>query len=189
MPESESGPWFVRAFDAGYLARYSHRSDAEARATIDWLASAALIPSTGRLLDLCCGAGRHAAALGARGAHVTGLDLSPALLAHAGATAPRAAFVRGSMGALPFRAGAFAGCIHMFTAFGYFERDADNQAVLQEVARVLAPGGRYVLDLFNGPLLVRQLVAESVARVGPDTVRERRRFDAARKRLEKDIEI
>lgn len=193
MADSGQDPWFVRAFDAGYLARYAHRDQAEAEATLDWLIGAGLLVADGPVLDLCCGAGRHGLALARRGFAVHGFDLSRDLLRHARDAALEAGhpvrLARGSMEALPYRHSTFANCIHMFTAFGYFARDENNRSVLHEVARTLRRGGRYVLDLFNGPLIVAQLVPESTTTRGTTTVRETRAFDTSTRRLEKTIEI
>ena len=46
---------------------------------------------------------------------------------------------------LPF-AGEFAGIFNFYTAFGYFEHDEDNQAVLNAAAKALKPAGRFLLD-------------------------------------------
>jgi hypothetical protein len=37
----------------------------------------------------------------------------------------------------------------MFTAFGYFADEAENQQVLYQVERVLRPGGLFLLDVSN----------------------------------------
>jgi SAM-dependent methyltransferase len=51
----------------------------------------------GLVVDLGCGSGRWAAALGRAGYHVLGIDASPAMLALAKRKAPRAVFRRGSL--------------------------------------------------------------------------------------------
>ncbi|MDR7513059.1 MAG: class I SAM-dependent methyltransferase, partial [Armatimonadota bacterium] len=59
-----------------------------------------------------------------------------------------AAFVVGDARALPV-AGPFDAAINMFLSFGYFATDAENQAMLAEVARVLRRGGRLLIDFWN----------------------------------------
>ena len=44
---------------------------------------------------------------------------------------------------------AFDAVVSLFTSFGYFDDEADDQAVLKEIARVLKPGGRFFLDILN----------------------------------------
>jgi len=37
--------------------------------------------------------------------------------------------------------------INVFTAFGYFDDEVENQQVLEGVHRALKPGGRFLVDL------------------------------------------
>ena len=98
-----------------------------------------------RVLDLACGHGDLAGALAARGCAVTGLDSSAAFLdrARADAAAARVSveYVAGDMRELPW-AGRFDRVVSWSTAFGYFDDDV-NRAVLDQIARVLRPGGRF----------------------------------------------
>ena len=97
------------------------------------------------VLDLACGHGELAGALAARGCAVTGLDSSAAFLdrARADAAAARVSveYVAGDMRELPW-AGRFDRVVSWSTAFGYFDDDV-NRAVLDQIARVLRPGGRF----------------------------------------------
>lgn len=105
-----------------------------------------------RVLDLACGSGlytRRFARAAPRG-RVVGLDLSRPMLATAGRLAREegvasARFVRGSALALPFPDARFdwlncCGALHLFP---------DPDAALREVARVLAPGGRFTAAVFR----------------------------------------
>src|SRR5215475_977234 len=69
--------WFASWFDNNHYHRlYAHQDDYEAAALIDRLI-ARLEPTGGAaMLDLGCGAGRHAKYLASKGFDVTGLDLS-----------------------------------------------------------------------------------------------------------------
>jgi len=111
-----------------------------------------------RVLDLCCGQGRHAVELARRGARVVGQDLSEGLLERARAAAREAGveveLVRRDMREIPWEA-EFDAAINLFTAFGYFEDDRENFKVLEGVARALRPGGRFCLDLISYPWLMR----------------------------------
>jgi SAM-dependent methyltransferase len=140
--------WYVSAFDEDYLSRYSHRDNAEARAAVGLLMEHA--PEMGaesRVFDLCCGAGRHLAALAERGLRPAGGDLSEALLRQAAAF--RRPLMRMDMRNLPLRDGSLDLLTNFFTAFGYFPRDEENFQVLAEVARVLRPGGLFLFDFLN----------------------------------------
>lgn len=96
---------------------------------------ASLEPLRGRrVLDLGCGKGRFARRLAEGGAEVVGIDLSAAMLAEAEDGFGR---VRGSARRLPFAAATFDAVI----AVEVFEHLAAIDAVLNEVRRVLRPGG------------------------------------------------
>ena len=117
-------------------------------------ALATLVPAPGRLLDLATGTGDLV--LGALRrfpqVRVTGLDLTPAMLAiarrrvEAVGGAARVAFVEGDATHLPFGAAAFDA---VTCAFG-FRNFPDPAAALAEAARVLTPGGTLlVLEFFR----------------------------------------
>ena len=107
------------------------------------------------VLDVACGPGnftrRFAGAVGDDGLAV-GLDASRTMLSRAlqEPTPPSVAYVRGDASALPFRDGTFdaASC---FAALYLIE---EPYAAIDEIVRVLAPGGRVaLLSSFNRGLL------------------------------------
>lgn len=104
-----------------------------------------------RLLDVCCGVGRHDFVLAALGARVVGVDATAEYLAQArrrarGADNP--AFVLGDMRRLPFRE-EFDAAVNLWTSFGYFLDPRDDARALSGVARALKPGGLFLIDLIN----------------------------------------
>ncbi len=108
-----------------------------------------------RILDLCCGQGRHALELARRGfEHVQGLDRSAYLVQRARRTASaehvRAAFEVGDCRELPYPGGSFDAVLVMGNSFGYFDQPGDDRLVLREVRRVLKPAGRALLDVTSG---------------------------------------
>jgi SAM-dependent methyltransferase len=102
-----------------------------------------------RVLDLACGHGRHSVELARRGFGVTGVDLSPRSLEVAREAAASEAvdvdFVQSDMREIEFQA-EFDAAINLFTAFGYFESDDEDLAVVERVARALRPGGGFLID-------------------------------------------
>jgi SAM-dependent methyltransferase len=111
-----------------------------------------------RLLDVCCGMGRHAIPLAKLGVRVTGVDISTPYLKHARAEAKRQGvevrFVKIDMRKIDFRS-EFDGAINLFTSFGYFPRARDDLKVLRNIARALKPGGVFLLDIINGTRITR----------------------------------
>ena len=142
--------WYENFFDEWYLKYWvrpitQERTDREVDAIIRYLH---LTPGC-RVLDLCCGQGRHSVELARRGYHVVGYDLSDTLLGESRRIAQQenldVEFVKGDMRQLPYRA-EFDGVFNFYTAFGYFEHDHENQAVLDAVGQGLKPGGCFLLD-------------------------------------------
>jgi ubiquinone/menaquinone biosynthesis methyltransferase len=108
-----------------------------------------------RALDLAAGTGDIAFAVAARGAKTIGLDITHRMLQLArlrssGAKAGQAAFVpliNGDMAALPFATASFD-----LVTTGYGLRNVpDLNAAIEEIARVLKPGGRLLSLDFNRP--------------------------------------
>jgi SAM-dependent methyltransferase len=162
-------PWYTDFFDDDYLRIFGpelpdERTAAEVNGVVERLG---LAPGS-RLLDLCCGQGRHAVPLAQLGYAVTGLDLSRRLLDRAAAAATgrgqRVALVAADMRRLPFADASFDAVLNLFHAFGYLEDEAEDELVLHEVARVLAPGGRFLQEVANREALVRGWHDSDVAR-------------------------
>ena len=130
-------------FGEEYLRLYPHRDDTEAARAVDLIVRTVPFQPGWRVLDVACGAGRHARAFHAAGARCTGVDLSMTLLrlAHQVTTAP---LVRADMRQLPIRAGSMDLTVNLFTSFGYFERDAEHTAALDEMIATVRSGGWFV---------------------------------------------
>ena len=142
---------------------YARRDDAEAA----FIERALALPAAGDILDLCCGFGRHSVRLAQRGHRVTGVDLSAYNLTLAAENAAELG-VEVNWREADMRDTGLPGAsqdavINIFSAFGYFD-DEGNQRVLDEVARVLRPGGRFLIDLINRDSLMRRFEPRSWAR-------------------------
>lgn len=107
------------------------------------------IPAGSRVLDLACGTGRIAVPLAARGFDVAGLDISRRALDVGRRAAPGLDLRHGDMRELPWPDASFDAVLNLWTAFGYFETQEEDERVLAEVARVLRPGGIFLIDTVN----------------------------------------
>jgi len=99
------------------------------------------------LLDVSCGAGLMlSAAARRRGIQAWGIDISTAALKLAWNEAPEVRLVRCDALALPFTSGSF----DYITNLGSLEHYGDIVQGVNEMARVLRPGGRAAILLPNG---------------------------------------
>lgn len=188
MPNRSEAPWYETSFGELYPLLYAHRDDTSAASEIaGLLATLAAGPIEGRVLDLCCGAGRHMAILRGRGLRMIGIDLSPQLITLAAERDDLSGrLARGDMRQLPFGPD-FDLVVNLFTSFGYFEHEQDNVAALAEMARVLRPGGRLVIDHINRPHIERRLIPRDRRVHGDVTIEQRRQIRAGR--VEKNIDL
>ena len=106
------------------------------------------VRNTGLACDLGCGPGQVARYLQGRGIQVCGMDLSAGMIQCARQLNPGIEFRQGDMRALPVADNAWAG-IAAFYAIVNLPPDDLVQA-LQEMMRVLVPGGRLLLSFHIG---------------------------------------
>ncbi|MBN8727299.1 MAG: class I SAM-dependent methyltransferase [Xanthomonadales bacterium] len=106
----------------------------------------AALPAGARVLDLCCGTGRVAAALGDRGFDVTGIDGSPEMLALARRNAPAARFVLADARAFRLDEPVQA-ALSLFDSLNHILVPEELEAVFRNVHAALAPGARFVFDV------------------------------------------
>jgi len=106
------------------------------------------LPGFLRILDVCCGLGRHARPLATAGYQVVGIDRDSGLVAEAQSACPEAEFIALDMRDLDHLDREFDAAICMWQSFGYFD-EATNLSVLRAIAGRVRSGGRIVLDLYN----------------------------------------
>jgi len=173
--------WFASWFDSvHYHKLYSHRNTAEAAGFVDALVDRLKPESGASMLDLGCGAGRHARQLAARGFKVTGLDLAANSIEAAKRFEGRTLrFQRHDM-RVPFGSRSYDCVFSFFTSFGYFDDPAEQSAVVRNIARSLKPGGRLVLDYLNARYADTHMIPEEVVTVDGTAYQIRRWTDGRR---------
>jgi SAM-dependent methyltransferase len=168
--------WFDSWFESPwYMRLYRHRTDAEARRAVHLVLDIAGIPRGSRILDLCCGYGRHALALAEDGFAVIGLDSSIYLIDRAREVYPHAnvEYVVGDMRG-PYPHAPFDAIVNFFTSFGYFDTHEENAHVIRTMAESVRPGGMVVMDFFNAERVRANLVPESMDMIDGVTILQER---------------
>jgi len=155
------GPSSAETWDAFfsdfYLRAYAAEEESEkAEAQALGAAKLAGVEPGAELLDVPCGYGRHSVPLGRAGYKVTGVDRSGALLEEARRRTGherRPKLVQADYRELPFPDASFDAALNLFSSLGYLGIEEDTR-VLAQIARVLRPGGRLVLETMHRDLLV-----------------------------------
>ncbi|NGM83621.1 methyltransferase domain-containing protein [Paenibacillus sp. 7124] len=170
--------WYEQSFGEDYLIVYKHRDFGGARREVERMIGWLGLPAGAKVLDLCCGMGRHSLALAEAGYKVTGIDLSEALLREARAQegAEQVTWIRSDMRELPLE-GDFDAVVNLFTSFGYFEEDEEHLKVLREIRRMLKPGGKFIIDFLNPAYVTTHLVPHSTREDGDNLIDEKRRIE------------
>lgn len=118
-----------------------------------------------RVLDVACGEGYGSAILSAGAATVTGVDIAPEAVKHARDRygKPQLEFVEASAAALPFADGSF----DVVVSFETIEHHDRHDEMLDEIKRVLVPGGLVVISSPN-----KQYYSVETGYVNPFHVKE-----------------
>jgi ubiquinone/menaquinone biosynthesis C-methylase UbiE len=117
-----------------------------------------------RVLDVATGPGVVAAHAARRGAHVTGIDISPRMVALAAQLNPGCSFREADVESLPFAPDSFDAVVCAF-GIGHFP---SAEAALRECARVMSPGARLAVAWWDVPARSRLqgVMLEAIQEVG-----------------------
>jgi cyclopropane fatty-acyl-phospholipid synthase-like methyltransferase len=183
--------WFKDWFNTPeYLNVYQHRNESDAEDHIKLILENVKIPFGAKILDMACGAGRHAIILARKDFNVTAVDLSENLISIGEQSARNENliinFVKSDIRKFETDV-KFNLVINLFTSFGYFESDEENIAVLKKAYDLLIEDGYFVLDFFNSEFLQQNLVEFSEENLSGAEIHQYRKIKD--KRVTKKIVI
>jgi D-alanine-D-alanine ligase len=152
--------WWRRIFNSIYLKTDADVIDDPTITAheVDTIIRILQLQPDDRILDLCCGQGRHSLELARRGFRsIDSLDRSHYLIQRAKAAARKEGlpvrFREGDARKLPYGPDTFDVVLLLGNSFGYFETLQDDLQVLREIFRVLKPWGRVLIDVADGDYL------------------------------------
>lgn len=177
--------WYTTYYGEQYADSVRHALTAErSAAEVDFILRETRLEPPASIADVACGEGRHALAFATHGFDVTGVDQNESFLENARQrtlSGVSARFIVGDMRA-PV-GGGYQLVTLLFHSFGFFS-DAENRDLLVAWAARLAPGGWFVLDVWNRDAILRHFMPDREWQT-PDglTIRERQTFDLLMGRL------
>ena len=145
------------------------------------------IKSPARILDLCCGRGRHSLEFSRRAYDVIGIDRTQAYLEKAKVEAEKlnlsATFVLGDMReyCAPDN---FDVIINMFGSFGYFENPEDDLKVVKNMYTSLRAGGQFLIETAGKEIVARNFRERDWSEEGDLLILEERKVSQNWRRIE-----
>lgn len=172
--------WHKRVYSSQTLPltiaspKFKRQAFQEARFILDTLK----VKKGEKLLDIPCGTGRHSKFFSVAGAEVTGIDINSTCISWAKKDNKGRSirFEKGNMGNLSKYRGKFDVLANLFTSFGYFDSEDENDQVMREFVSVLKPGGRIALSLINKDWLLKVFKPASQVKLGKETIIEAREY-------------
>lgn len=155
--------WFETWFDTKYYhILYQNRDQKEASFFIDKLVSQLGLEKGRKVLDLCCGKGRHSIQLNELGYDVLGVDLSSQSIAEAKNYENTSLQFEVHDMREPLVGLRVDAVFNLFTSFGYFDNLEENKLVLSSIHSYLQEEGVLIIDFLNPHFVINQMVSEEV---------------------------
>jgi SAM-dependent methyltransferase len=179
--------WYDDFFDATYREIEQARfAPEQTRRETDFVENALGLRAGARVLDMCCGHGRHSLELARRGYRVTGVDRNQAFV-EAGAADAREAGVDVDWQIADMRAfvsqRAYDAVLNLFFAWGYLESEAADRQALGVMANALGPGGQLIIEYQNRELVLQHIQRTWRSLSGGDVLLREFQFEPSTSRL------
>ncbi|MDG1426346.1 MAG: class I SAM-dependent methyltransferase [Flavobacteriales bacterium] len=182
--------WYANWFNSHYYhILYNNRDEKEAEFFIDNLIKKLNLVTPSKLIDIACGKGRHATYFNTKGFDVTGVDLSQNSIEHAirqSIKKKNLSFKVHDMREL-YKANHFDVATNLFTSFGYFEDETDEQKAINSISQSLKANGLLIIDFMNVNKVVDNLVVKEQKIIQSITFNIKRKVEDHY--IIKDIEI
>jgi ubiquinone/menaquinone biosynthesis C-methylase UbiE len=150
-----------------------------------------------RVLDLCCGSGRHALNLAKKGFNVTGVDISPTTIKQAKELAEkmnvknRVEFYVGDarkVSKLLEKKGSFDALISIWTSIGYYDDESDK-LIIRQLNKLASSDGVLILDVANRDYMIRHFQPVSIDKLDDYELHEHRKLHLQESRVENTWEF
>jgi SAM-dependent methyltransferase len=137
---------------------FNQQRETNAKTEVEKVVSLLKIQQNDRILDLCCGTGRHSLELARQGYDVVGVDRTTSFIEKAKEKARKnnlkAGFVVGDMREY-CQPNSFNIVMNLFGSFGYFEDPDDDRQVARNMYASLYPGGKFLIETAGKEIFAR----------------------------------
>lgn len=137
---------------------YNQQRQSSAKVEVEKVVNLLQIPQKARILDLCCGVGRHSLELARQGFDVVGVDRTTSFIEKAKQKAEKnnlnVAFIVGDMREY-CQPNSFNIVMNLFGSFGYFEDPEDDRQVVKNMYASLYSGGKFLIETMGKEILAR----------------------------------
>jgi SAM-dependent methyltransferase len=138
---------------------FNQQRQSMAKVELEKVAALLKIQKNERILDLCCGIGRHCLELARQGFDVVGVDRTASYIAKAKQNAVEefleVDFVVADMKEY-CQPNSFDIVINLFGSFGYFEDLEDDRQVVRNMCASLRSGGRFLIETMGKEIAARE---------------------------------
>lgn len=158
MSSTNKIDWCSTWFNTDYYhLLYAHRNNDEAELFIKNLILNLRIPEGAKVLDIACNKGRHACILSKYHLKVWGIDIASNSIEEAKKNShPAITFEVFDMRNV-YKKNYFDFVFNLFTSFGYFENEQENDATIQSISENLKKKGLLILDFLNAEFVKKNL--------------------------------
>jgi SAM-dependent methyltransferase len=158
MEGNKNIEWFEEWFDSPYYhILYRNRDDNEAKVFITNLIHYLEPNHNSLFLDVACGKGRHSVYINKLGYNVDGFDLSKNSIQIAKKLENDNLHFFTNDIRKPLKLNMYDYAFNLFTSFGYFDKNEDNQLSMNSIADSLKKNGVLVLDFMNSKKAINNL--------------------------------
>ena len=155
--------WFAIWFNTPYYhLLYKDRNQSEAEHFIKHLLQELKPSEEAIFLDVACGKGRHSKFIHQNGFDIHGIDLSLESIMEASNNNCESLHFQQHDMRETYIENHFDYALNLFTSFGYFETNIDNQKAINAMAKNLKKGGKLIIDFMNAKKVVLNLVEKEI---------------------------
>ena len=167
--------WFNTKY---YHILYNNRDEQEAQLFLNILLAKIKPSKTDKFLDIACGNGRHSHYINSLGFEVQGIDNADQNIALANEKSNENCCFEVFDMRKTYKKQHFDFCLNLFTSFGYFDNEQDNQFAFDAMAENLKPGGKLIFDFMNAKKVIANLVSSEIKKVEEIDFHINRNFDS-----------